>query len=258
MSSFWLHRFGGSSPAAARLFCFGHAGGAAAAFRSWHQALPRSLDVCAVQLPGRANRMGEPAMRAIPAMVDALLPALIPNLDLPFAFFGHSMGSALAYAVTHELARRSAPLPVHLFVSGRRPPRIPDPDPPLHPLSDADFIAEINRRYGGIPPEVLAEPDLMALLLPTLRADLLALETYDPPAAAPLPCPVSAFGGADDPRTPRTHLEAWRDETRGAFRSRVFPGGHFYLEARRDEVLADLVATLSPVLEAPAVQRAGA
>lgn len=258
MSGSWLQSFAPGSRASARLFCFPHAGGGAAAFRLWPQGLPRDVEVCAVQLPGRASRFRELALGDMHAIADAFLPELMTKLDLPFAFFGHSMGSMLAHAATLALARRDAPLPVHFFASSRRPPRMASPETPLHVLSDADFVAEVMRRYGGIPAEVLAEPELLALLLPALRADMLALETYRPHSSDPLPCPVSAFGGAEDPLAPRAHLEAWRDETRSDFRVRQFPGGHFYLDARRAEVLADVAATLAPAFETRAPREASA
>jgi medium-chain acyl-[acyl-carrier-protein] hydrolase len=258
MSGSWLQILAPGRPARARLFCFPHAGGSAAAFRLWPQRLPQELEVCAVQLPGRGGRLREPALESIPAMVEALIPALLPKMDLPFAIFGHSMGSSVAYALAQELAARGGPLPGHLFVSARRPPRMADTEPPMHVLPDNEFVAEMNRRYAAIPAEVLAEADLMAMLLPSLRADMLALETYRPGSTPALACPVTAFGGTDDSRAPAAHLEAWRDETRSAFRVRQFSGGHFYLDTRRDELLADVAATLAPALQPRAAEGAGA
>jgi medium-chain acyl-[acyl-carrier-protein] hydrolase len=254
MSGSWLQILAPGRTARARLFCFAHAGGSAAAFRLWPQRLPPELEVGAVQLPGRGSRLREPALESIPAMVEALVPALLPKMDLPFAIFGHSMGSSLAFALTQELAARGGPMPGHLLVSARRPPRMADPEPPLHGLPDNEFVAEMNRRYAAIPAEVLAEADLMAMLLPSLRADMRALETYQPGSTPALPCPVTAFGGADDARAPLAHLEAWRDETRAEFRVRQFAGGHFYLDARRDELLADVARTLALALQPRASQ----
>jgi surfactin synthase thioesterase subunit len=129
---------------------------------------------------------------------------------------------------------------------------LPDPEPPLHVLPDPEFVAEVERRYGGMPAEVTQHGDLMELLLPPLRADIRALETHRPGLRPPLPCPISAFGGSDDRQVPREHLDAWRAETDAAFRVRVFAGGHFYLEPRRAELLADLTATLAPLLRSSA------
>ena len=249
MNSLWLQRFAPRPHARARLFCFHHAGVGAAVYRLWPAALPAELELCAIQLPGRANRLREPALTSMAALVDALVPVLRPHLDLPFAFFGHSMGAVLAGEVARALHGGRGPAPRHLFVSGRRPAHWPNPDPLLHPLPDAEFVAEIQRRYGGIPPEVAQHEELLALLLPCLRADITVLETHAPAAARPpLVCPVSAFGGSDDPLTPREHLDAWRGETTGAFRVREFAGDHFYLAAERQALLADLAQALAPLL----------
>jgi surfactin synthase thioesterase subunit len=217
-------------------------------YRQWPDGLPDEIELCAVQLPGRENRLGEAALSSIPAIVDALMPAFEPALDLPYALFGHSMGAIVASEAARALGATGKPLPDQLIVSSRRPASVPDPDPPLRSLRDAEFVSEISRRYGGIPAEVIAQADLLALLLPCLRADLTALETFQPGARAPLPCPISVFGGADDARVPRAHLEAWRSETSGAFRVRVFAGKHFYLTTRRADVLADISALLAPLL----------
>lgn len=259
MNTPWLQCFAPRPAAKARLFCFSHAGGGAASYRLWSTALPANLEVCAIQLPGRANRLREPALGSLAALVDALVPALRPCLNLPFAFFGHSMGAVLAGEVARALQAEGGPVPAHLFVSGRRPAHWPNPDPLLHPLSDADFVAEIQRRYGGIPPEVAAHEELLELLLPSLRADIRALETHQPPSGrAPLDCPISVFGGSDDPLTPREHLEGWRSETHGLFRVRVFPGDHFYLQPQGDALLADLTVTLAPLLASSLVREATA
>ncbi|WP_341891914.1 alpha/beta fold hydrolase [Variovorax sp. YR752] len=252
MSNAWVRRFSPRPQARARLFCFAHAGAGASVYRLWPSGLPADLEVCAVQLPGRETRLHEPALTDMNQIVEAALGALVSEFDRPFAFFGHSMGAVVAAELAHALAARGGPLPGHLVVSGRRAPQCPETDPPLHRLDDADFVAELNRRYGGIPEEVLQHEELLQLLLPALRADLQALETSArAQGRAALPMPLSAFGGSDDDRAQRDQLEGWGAETRGPFRVRVFPGDHFYLQPRRTELLADLSVTLAPLLPAP-------
>jgi len=229
------------------LFCFSHAGGAASVFRSWPADLPSWIDVWAIQLPGHGSRWREPPIGTIPALVEAVVQALSPHLERPFAFFGHSMGAVLASEVARALAEREGLAPRHLFVSSRRPPHMTGFETTLHTLPDSEFLREIDGRYGGVPTEIRSSPDLLALLLPVLRADIAALETFRPDKGDPLRCPISAFGGAQDPLAPRSHLQAWRDQTDGQFRVRTFPGGHFYMKAHRADLLADISAALEPV-----------
>ena len=238
--SAWFYRPAPRQFTSVRLFCFPYAGVGASIFRQWPAGLPIEVDLCAVQLPGRTVRLSEPPVASIPVLVDGIVAAVAPYLDVPFAFFGHSMGAVLAAEVTRELAARGAQLPRYLMVSARRPPHMADSQSPLRNLSDTEFVEEIMRRYGGIPSEVLRERDILAMLLPALRADIAALENHRPPRRTPLPCPIVAFGGSDDALTPRSHLEAWRAETDSNFEICVFPGGHFYLEAARTAVLAKI------------------
>jgi surfactin synthase thioesterase subunit len=161
----------------------------------------------------------------------------------PIALFGHSMGAVVAVEAARVLSSRGLE-PVHLFVSGRRPPHVPDRDAPLRHLNDDDFVEAIGRRYAPIPAAIVEDRDLFALLLPTLRSDLAALETHPVRRGATLSCPIAAFGGAQDARTPQSDLDAWRDVTTGDFHTRVFPGDHFYLVPQRVAVCGEIAASL--------------
>jgi medium-chain acyl-[acyl-carrier-protein] hydrolase len=241
----WFQRLLPHPDAPVRLFCFAHAGGNASAFRLWPRRLP-GIDVCAVQLPGRATRMGEPALLRVDDIVDALLPSILPLLDRDYALFGHSMGSAVAFALARRLAAAGARLPACLLASGRQPPHRPFPEPSLAEMSDDDVVAALAQRYGGFPPELASDRELLALVLPTIRADFHALEAYRPPLAAPLSMPVVAFGGRADPCAALERLEAWQACTSWPLDIRQFPGGHFYLEDELDDVLAAVVNSLRP------------
>ncbi|MDQ2695195.1 MAG: alpha/beta fold hydrolase [Pseudomonadota bacterium] len=212
-----------------RLFCLPYAGGGAYAYRTWAGGLAEHIEVCPVQLPGRENRLGEPAYARLDPLAAALSQALLPYLDRPFALFGHSMGSIIAYELAQRLRAGHGLQPVHLLVSARRAPQLPYLDPPCHPLPDPEFKARL-REYNGTPAAVLDHPELMGLLLPLLRRDFELNETYVPSTLAPLDCPVTAFGGEADATVSLAHLDAWRQITRGPFRRRLLPGDHFYLQ----------------------------
>jgi medium-chain acyl-[acyl-carrier-protein] hydrolase len=212
--------------------------------------MPDFVEVCALQLPGHGHRWGEAPLDHMPSIVAEAVSAMVPILDRPYAVFGHSMGATVAAEVVTALAVGARPLPFHLFVSGRRPPHIDDGRSPIGHLDQPTFLQEIARRYAPIPGEILAEPSLLELLLPALRADIRALESYRPQLLdAPLPISITAMGGDADDSAPARHLDAWRDFTSASFRRLSYPGGHFYVEERRHAVIADVVATIRAFLD---------
>jgi surfactin synthase thioesterase subunit len=199
-----------------------------------------------VQIPGRGSRFREASFRRLGDLVPALADGIAPLLDRPFALFGHSMGAVVAFELARELRRRGAPGPVLVAVSGRQAPPRPDPEPRFSHLPDAPVLEELQRRYDGIPPEVLAEKELLQLLLPALRSDVEALEHYSYTAGEPLACPIACFGGEDDRHVTLADLEAWRGETCVGITVRTFRGGHFFVESARGEVLHALAEALAP------------
>lgn len=243
----WLPYRRPNLAATVRLLCLPFAGGGASAYRTWGDGLPLTVEVCAVQPPGRETRFREPAYLRVRPYVAALADVLPPLFDVPVVFFGHSMGALVAFELARELRRRSGPAPSRLVVSGRGAPELPLRRPPLHTLPDREFRAEL-KHLGGSPAAVLDNDELMAALLPTLRADFTAHETYVLAEEPPLDCPILAVTGADDTLAPPADVEAWRRHTRGAFESRVLPGDHFFLQTQRSTFLA----LLSRVLQAPA------
>jgi len=249
----WLQWPRARSDASVRLFCFHHAGVGASVYRQWGFDLPASLEVAAIQLPGRANRLAESPVADIPSLIEALVSNLAPHLNGRFAFFGHSMGAVVAHELAHALRNHGLPSPSHLIVSGRKAPTVRNRFPMLQHLPDNLFVAEINNRYGGIAPEILQHQDILDLLLPCLRADITALENFSVPARAPFDIPITVFGGDSDRQTLVEDLEPWELETTAGCDIRVFPGGHFYLDALRDRVLAEIVKILRPGRTAAAV-----
>jgi medium-chain acyl-[acyl-carrier-protein] hydrolase len=231
-----------------RLFCLPHAGGGTAAYVALARLLPGTIDVRLVRLPGRETRLQErPHRRVAPCVADAVA-AIEPLLDRPFALFGHSLGAVLAFELARRLEEERCPQPVHLFVSGRRAPHLPDPEPPLSQLPDEGFVAELRRRYDGIPQTVADTPELLELFLPILRADCEVLDTYAYVERGPLPVPISAFAGAADRRVATAELEGWGRHTSRVFRARVMPGAHFYFQGTEEALAAELERDLAPFL----------
>lgn len=226
----------------ARLVLLPHAGGGANAYRAWPPLFPPEIDVRPVQLPGRERRFGEPPIARMDALLEALLPALVPLLDLPLVLFGHSMGACIAHALAGRLQALGLPGPRLLVVSGRDSPLLPRRRPELHGLPEAEFLAGLER-LGGTPPEVLANRELLDLVLPMLRADFALVSSYLP-AATRLACPILVLGGDADAETTPEGLAAWAECTAGPTRVTMLPGGHFFPDTARAAIAELLVAAL--------------
>jgi medium-chain acyl-[acyl-carrier-protein] hydrolase len=213
-----------------RLFCFPYAGGWSLSFRTWPDNLPTTVEVCPIELPGRGTRLSEAPLTRLEPLIEKLTQALLPYLDRPFAFFGHSMGGLVCFQLARFLRQNYGLIPSHLFVSGRGAPHFPRQEPPIHGLPEPDFLEEL-RRLNGTPEAVLAHLELRSLLLPALRADFAILETYVYTPAPPLDCPITAFGGLQDLEVTCEKLEAWRVQTSASFSLQMIPGDHFFLHS---------------------------
>ncbi len=248
----WLALRRPAPAARVRLFCFPHAGGGATFYRTWQDALPATVEVCPVQPPGRETRLREPGLPRAVALAAAAADGLRPWLDRPFALFGHSMGAVVAFELARELRRRGARHLVHLFVSGRRAPQLPERRGPLYTLSDEQLLAELTH-FNGTPPEAFQYPELIQLLLPIFRTDCEVCDTHVLTPEEPFAFGLTAYGGLSDPDATREELEGWREHTSGTFSVRQFPGDHFYHQANRDLVLAALARDLERIVDQLAV-----
>jgi medium-chain acyl-[acyl-carrier-protein] hydrolase len=225
---------------AVRLFCFPYAGGGASRFQFLTTELSHAIEVYPIQLPGREDRWLETPVTEMSVLARMLSEALGPLLRPPYAFFGHSMGAFVAFELARQLRRERVPGPAMLIVSGARAPQMPDPDPPTHGLPDNELLDGL-RRLEGIPDEFWNHPDLVALLVPTLRADMTMCEAYRYRDEPPLDCPIVAYGGARDDKAPAAHLTPWKLQTAGEFQLRIFPGNHFFfLNESREAVMQSL------------------
>jgi medium-chain acyl-[acyl-carrier-protein] hydrolase len=235
-----------------RLFCFPHAGGGTGAFHGWEKSLPPgitpSIALNPVRLPGRETRITEPAFDSMQPLVAALTEAIAPCLDRPFAFFGHSMGAAVAFELARSLRSRHHPLPICLFVSAARAPQLRRNHVPPPPASDRELLDEL-RRLDGVPPELLENNEWMRLALPSLRADTALYRNYTYTEEVPLDCPIRTYGGLDDERITSRHLELWAEQTTKDFSLAMLPGGHFFVKTNQAEFLAALARDLQAILQ---------
>ncbi|MFF7992046.1 thioesterase II family protein [Kitasatospora xanthocidica] len=220
----WIayRRPGGSE--ATRLFFLPYAGKGASGYRQLADALGPDIEPVLVQTPGRESRLAEPAVSDLDELVEQLADALRGYLDVPFAFFGHSMGSLIAYELAARLERTDPELPgpVALFVSAETAPQLLErPEVTNDELSDAEFLADPVRVREGSP--LTSDPLFAELMLPTYRADSLLVERYEHRDGQTVRCPISAFVGEFDEIVPPDTVAAWKQRTSGRFRLRLLP-----------------------------------
>lgn len=243
----WLARQPVRGELRLRLMCLPFAGGGAQIYRNYGQMLPAGVEVCAVQLPGRERRVGEPALTSVTETVAQLLPVMRRLVDLPYVVFGHSLGALTGFELVRGMRAGGLPLPLHLVVSAHRGPHLPDPGAPIHGLPDDAFVAELMK-LNGTPPEVFAAPELRDLMLPLLRADFRSAETYVHTSEPPLACPITAFGGDADPLVAPAEIEGWRPHTSAGFDSHIFAGDHFFFQRAQPLFMHRLSAVIGGVL----------
>lgn len=232
----WVAHSRASQNRRLRLFCFAYAGGGASVFRPWPRLLPDAVEIFALRLPGRENRIKEPPFTHIASLVDSLVPDTLPYLDGPFAFFGHSLGALVSFELTRALYTRHGIAPRQLFVSACLAPQVMEVKTPLHTMPEAGFIAALQR-LNGLPDAVLQNQELLGMMLPTLRADFAVFETYVYQPGPPLPCAISAFGGLRDVDAPRTKIANWSEQTSNNFTLRMLPGDHFFIHSAQELLL---------------------
>ena len=232
-----------------RLFCFPYAGGSTTIYRNWPTKLQTDLEVIAIELPGRGSRIKEAPYDRLKPLVAAAAQALIPHLTKSYAFFGHSMGALVSFELARYLRRHHPDVlaPSHLFVSGRSAPQCDGQRLQVHTLSEPALIKEIQR-LNGTHSEILADTELLALILPLLRADFAVWDTYVYEHEEPLACPISAYAGLLDEDITRAQVKAWGEQTSAGFRISMFPGDHFFIHANESLLLQTLARELREVV----------
>jgi len=239
----WLRVLNSPREPRLRLICFPYAGAGPGVFREWAAEMPPAIELLGVHYPGREARAGERPLANLSRLIGEVRSVLRPRLDLPFAFFGHSMGAYVAYEVARRLDQQDGLRAEHLFLSGAPAPHLWGAKP-LHQLPSREFLTEVIK-LNGVPDEVLKSPEMLAYLLPVLRADFTACETHPFEDTTPMALPLTVFGGRSDPRATAEQLAAWSSYAGSSFHLEMFEGDHFFVNARRRELLRKLFSELT-------------
>ncbi|MFG1675378.1 thioesterase II family protein [Micromonospora sp. NPDC049282] len=241
----WIREYHPATPGSVQLVCLPHAGGSASYYFPVSRALAPEVEVLAIQYPGRQDRRHEPLVRDLPELARRVRAVLRPRTDRPLALFGHSMGASLAFEVARLLEQEDGVTPAWVFASGRRAPsRVRDER--VHQLDDRGLIADV-RRLSGTEGGLLGDDEVLRMILPAIRADYTAAETYRYADGPPLSAPITAFTGESDPKATVDEVRSWQDHTTGPFDLHTYSGGHFFLNRHQAAVLTIIRTQLACV-----------
>jgi len=224
----WLRCFARQPAASLRLVCFPHAGGAASFFFPWAKPFSPTVEVWAIRYPGREDRPAEEPLVGIEAMAGEIAHALTALADRPAVLFGHSMGALVAFETARHRDRLVGGAPVTRLIASSSPAPVSAGLARIRGTDDASLLGDL-RQGGGTSDAVLDHPELLEIVIETLRADYRRLNGYRPLPGATTGAPITVIGGSDDPAVDDGDLAAWQTHTTSTFERHMFPGGHFHL-----------------------------
>ncbi|MCF3943151.1 thioesterase II family protein [Oceanobacillus alkalisoli] len=230
-----------------KLYLFPFAGGNSNYYMSWKQRFNSQVEVEPIELSGRGRRIAEPLYSSISEAVQDIYELLRVDqvsTDSPYAFFGHSMGGLIAYELYYKLLENNEKPPVHLFLSGVKPPHLERKRRNITQLTDEELMEEVVN-LGGTPQELVDNKELLDYFLPIIRSDFKIVEEYEfKEKGTKVACPISILNGKDD-RFDLGEIEQWRNYTDRSAAIHYYSGDHFYLNQNMQELVAYMEHTLA-------------
>ena len=220
-----------------KLYCIPYAGGSAAIYYRWRPYFQDNIEIVPLELKGRGQRVGEAFYESLEEAVEDLFDIIKDELDnSPYMIFGHSMGSMLAFQLVHKIQENRYPMPMRLFVSGRKSPIYSSIGENMHDASIEKIKAKMLS-YGGTPPEVFEDPKLIEYFLPVIRADYYMMEKFVyKDFEEKLDCKIAVFYGLDDKDTDEETVKEWSKYTMSNINVYAFEGNHFFIESNKNKV----------------------
>ncbi|MEC5160920.1 MULTISPECIES: thioesterase II family protein [unclassified Janthinobacterium] len=231
-----------------RLFCFAYAGGSSSIFSRWQDMVSPEIEICAIRLPGRGARFNEKPIRSFPQLIEVLAYVIKDNSDLPFAFFGHSLGGLIAFELARHCLRNSIPPPTMLFLSASSAPQLLDLKEKFSDLADDELIEKL-KAYNGTPIEILQNRELIGLFLPPIRDDFSLLESFQYKPFDNFDIPITVLAGKLDKEVSPEKIFGWAEETAAACNFNWFEGDHFFINTESEKVLETLNLDLTRLLK---------
>lgn len=232
----WFHIIKSQKNPKLRLFCFAYGGGSSYAFSDWAKYVSDDIEIIAIALPGRGKRLNEQSYTQWEPLINEIEIALKCYLDVPYVFYGHSLGSCIAFNLTKQLQKNNNPLPQKIYLAACQSPNIPSFEQPISDLSSDNFFYTIEQ-MKGLPKELLNNKRLVKLIEPALRADVLLAELWKGTENDKVEVPIIVLCGLTDNAVQPDNVKNWKNFTTKEFNCYLFQGDHFFMHTKKKEIL---------------------
>ena len=230
-----------------RLFCFPFAGGSATSYLPWAKEFLDEIELVIIQPPGRGSRLTEKPYECMSDIINELIQYAEFITSAPYIFFGHSLGSRMAFELVCQFKQNGHALPEYYIGSGSEPPHLEKTRCRIDQLSDHEFLQEL-KRLNGTPSSVLENKELMAVFMPVLRADFKIAFEYTAKKIK-MPFPMFILNGTDDTNINDKRLTLWQELSESEIEIKYFKGDHFFINTNREEVIVAIHLVANEVLE---------
>lgn len=235
-----------------RLFCFPYMGVGASIYNGWQEQLPAEVEIQAVQFPGREERIEESPISDTSILFPKLAEAMLPLLDKPFFFYGHSFGGNMAMNFAAYLKEVHQKIPLHLYIGAAIPEKVENPlekefsqARSENKQNDADDDLIKLLEILGTPANVLQDKQALQKILPAVRGDLALSRQGDRYRDVVIPCPITAFAGIKDHIYTADMINEWQSHTKD-FSLVKLPGTHLFIHEEKclKQVMSNIINTL--------------
>jgi surfactin synthase thioesterase subunit len=232
-----IKRYNTSEKNKMRIFIFPFAGGRASAFKDWAHYFAPEIEICPLQLPGREERYNEKPYQHLDELMQDVSSNIKDGEDLPYVFFGHSMGAYLCIEACRVMENMALPLPRHVFLSGANPAKKKDIGSFDGDIDDKSLLA-VLKKFNGIPREILGDDTLLKIFLNIVRTDLVMLKSFNKDSNYKFSMPITVFGGDADVFVPRDELKDWENYSNAYCNQFILPGDHFFIFSEKEKLLS--------------------
>jgi len=176
--------------------------------------------------PGKDQRLSETLLTDMNELAAQYAQQITEQAKGKYLLFGHSMGALMANLVIQKLVENGGLLP-HRVVVSSYPAPMHHHDRGRTEMTDVEFVNHM-KKLNGLPPRLLAEPSLMRIFLPILRADILAIDNYRYQKEEKHNVPMTVLFGSQETVLSGLMLD-WQKETTVPISVKRFEGGHFFI-----------------------------